>query len=565
MYLSRPIWLCKDSRAAGFALRAVCFVTLPLLAVGLSLTGPRSHAVEYKGGANTAALFATSYQHADSELLTSQQLASRIDGVLGESWKSAGISPAPATTDSEFVRRIYLDLNGRIPSVAETLAFLNDREPTKRSRLVEELLSRGACAAHFANTWRDLLLAGSASPELRAQSAGLETWLRLRFAVNMPYDELVRQLLTAPARTTAGSMSEPSVMAFYQAADYKPEQLAASASRVFLGIQLQCAQCHDHPFAAWKRPQFWQFAALFTSMNAEGANADGAPAPAIDADGIRIPDTETTVAACFLDGSAPTAGQTKRAALAKWITGSTNGLFARAAVNRLWNHFFGRGLVDPVDHLDAGTAAGQPQVFDELTEQFVLHGYDLKYLIRVITATDAYQRSSRAADGGGAIAQADRQARLFARMPLRRMTSDQLYASFVEATGFQAGAASPANPFETTARDDFQIRFADASVPPTEAPTTILQALALMNGKYVAAATHLTESKNLAAIFEAPYLDTQGRAEMLFVAALTRRPDETESKQIADYLADNKKRDEKTVLADLFWSLLNSAEFVLNH
>src|SRR5262245_16587610 len=170
--------------------------------------------------------------------LTAEQLAQQIDALLAEAWKTAGIVPAPPTTDAEFVRRIYLDLIGRIPSVAETLAFVDDQRPDKRRQMVEELLGRGAWAAHFANTWRDLLLAGSANPEMRAQAASLESWLRLRFSVNMPYDRIARELMTAEVRSAPTSATEPSAAAFYQAAEFKAELLAASTTRVFLGIQL---------------------------------------------------------------------------------------------------------------------------------------------------------------------------------------------------------------------------------------------------------------------------------------------------------------------------------------
>jgi Protein of unknown function (DUF1549)/Protein of unknown function (DUF1553) len=504
--------------------------------------------------------------HVDA--LTADELAARIDAHLAAAWKSANVAPAPPTTDSEFVRRIYLDLIGRIPSVAETLTFLDDTRATKRQLLVEELLQRGAWAAHFANTWRDLLLAGTNNPDLRAQTAALESWLRLRFAVNMPYDQLARELITAEVRAAQNTdPSEPSPAAFYQSAEFKPELLAASTSRVFLGIQLQCAQCHDHPFASWKRQQFWQFAAFLKDTQNESAEMASPVANVLallqDSNSLKIPDTKIVVKPQFLDGSTPdfSSGQTKRTVLARWITDQSNPWFAEAAVNRLWDHFFGRGLVSPVDHLDTAGPPSQPELFDELSQQFILNGYDLKYIIRAITATDAYQRSSRQSAG----IPSDQQLALFARMPLRRMSGDQLYASFVEATGFQAPAASNSPLADGSPRDDFQSRFNDSSVPRTDAPTTILQALSVMNGKYVAQATDPKQSRIFAAVADAPYLDTPGRVELLFLTALSRRPDDSERQTIAAYLGDANSKDQRAALADLFWSLLNSAEFVLNH
>jgi len=518
-------------------------------------------------------LLASAKPASDVESLSAEQLAQQIDAILADAWKTSGVAAAPLTTDAEFVRRVYLDLIGRIPSVAETLAFVDDTRADKRRQLVEELLGRGAWAAHFANTWRDMLLAGSANPEMRAQVSSLESWLRLRFSVNMPYDRMARELMTAEVRSAPTSAIEPSAAAFYQAADFKPELLAASTTRVFLGIQLQCAQCHDHPFASWKRQQFWQMAAFFKDTQAESAAQAEGSVSAItslkalvgmgDADALTIPETKIVVKPLFLDGTSPSRkpDETKRQILAKWITTSDNPLFARAAVNRLWDHFFGRGLVHPVDHLDTAGPPSQPQLFDELSQQFVLHGYDMKYLIRAITATRAYQLSSQAAGAPN-----EKQLLVFARMPLRRMSGDQLYASFVQATGFQpTGTAAQQVQLESSARDEFQARFNDTSVPRTEAPTTILQALALMNGRYVTEATDVIQSRVFAAVATAPYLDTRGRIELLFLTALSRRPDAGELEDLSAYVTAAGSRGEKRALADAFWSLLNSAEFVLNH
>jgi hypothetical protein len=575
MNCSRPKLRIREALAplgaTGVAPTLLVAATLSCLAAGLLPTAATAELGRVPAPGESAQKASGSDGEKNSaEQLSADELAAHIDALLAASWKSQGIEPAAKTTDAEFVRRAYLDLIGRIPSVAETLAFLDDTQPNKRKALVEELLSRGAWAAHFANTWRDLLLAG-ASAEARTQSPALEAWLRLRFVVNMPYDQMIRELLTAPIRTTATSAAEPSPAAFYQAAEYKPEHLAANTSRVLLGIQLQCAECHNHPFSDWKQEQFWQYAAFFKGVAGE-ANSAAMTTPTGDADSIQIPDTKTAVTAKFLDGTTPErkANESLRVTLARWTTKPENELFAPAAVNRLWNHFFGRGLVSPVDNLDKTNPPSHPEVFAELTHQFVLHGYDMKYVVRAITATEAYQCASRqqsvnaatATDAQKAIAA--QQARNFARMPLRRMTSDQLFASFIQSTGFQPAVSTPTQA-QNNARSDFETRFGDNSVPSTETPTTILQALALMNGKYVSEAVDLKQSKTLAAISEAPYLETEGRIETLFIAALSRRPTNAEREQSLAFVKDGGSSNEKAALADIFWSLLNSAEFVLNH
>ena len=388
-----------------------------------------------------------------SDDLDSVQLSARIDAALAAGCGAEQVTPAPPADDAEFLRRASLDIIGKIPAVSEVRAFLSDRSPDKRRRLVEQLLARGGFANHFANMWRELLLPGAnTSAETRALAPPLEAWLRLRFAEETSYDRLVLELLTpaAMAPMQAGmaqpTSAAPSPLAFFQVNEYKPENLAANASRIFLGTQVQCAQCHDHPFARWKQQQFWALAAFFggSSVVAQAqlpvdSNADESTAQQTatigNADGkltIKIPETDLVAEARFLDGTAPKfrAGEDPRLPLARWMTSRDNPYFARAAVNRLWEHFLGRGFVDPVDDLDEANPASHPELFDEIARQFAYHDYDIKYLIRAITSTRAYQLSSQA--GGG-----NDEARLFAHMPLRRMSPEQLYDSLVQATGFR--------------------------------------------------------------------------------------------------------------------------------
>lgn len=494
--------------------------------------------------------------------LAPHELAAWIDAQFDAEWARLGIRPADRTDDSEFVRRVHLDLIGRIPSVAEGRAFLTETRPAKRQVLVQELMQRGAFAAHLANTWRDLLLAGNTAIDVRTQARALETWLKLRFSANMPYDQLASELLTATLEQN--NPRTPSPLAFYQAAEFKPELLASSVSKVFLGVQVQCAQCHDHPFTQWKQPQFWSFAALFKNLD-QPRGANMMQAESADGDSILIPGKEVLVPALFLDGSKPeSTGRDRRTTLARWITSPDNPYFAKAVVNRVWGSFFGRGFVQPIDDLDPVNPAVFPHVFDEICVQFRLHNCDLKYLINVITETRAYQLSSR----GGPAEGDDGLTQQFARMPLRRMTSDQVYASFVQATTFREPVINRGNVVipNNAARDEFQSKFADSSVSPTEVETTILQALSLMNGRYVADASNLEKSEFLSAVADSPFFDDATRVETLFLATLSRLPKPDE---LNLFLDDNQSTGDpavrKAALADAFWILLNSAEFLLNH
>jgi hypothetical protein len=421
-------------------------------------------------------------------------------------------------------------------------------------------LQRGAYANHFANTWRDLLL-GSAGAEVRTLTPNLEMWLRLRFGTNMPYDQMVTELLTSPeASNGTASAIEPSPLAFYQASEYKPEMLAATVSRALLGVQLQCAQCHDHPFTHWKQHEFWSFAAFFANLQAEGMMSSNAKSSAGES-GLRIPEKDITVYPKFLDGQSPgSVSGAGRQSLAEWIVAHDNPYFARAVVNRLWDHFFGKGFVHPVDDLDPHNPASHPDLFEKIVAQFVLHDFDIKYLVRSITATEAYQLASESDDQQSN----PRQLVHFARMPLRRMTGDQLYASFIQATGYRDSSNSP-GVLQPIALQEFQAKFSDTSVTRTEIETSILQALSQMNGIYTAAATDPRNSETLSAIVSAPYLTPESRIEMLYVAALSRKPTAEELASLLSYLDRASEKNKQAAYSDIFWALLNSAEFVLNH
>ncbi len=515
----------------------------------------------------------TPAQAESDAVMDAAALAAHIDAELAASWEKGNVRPAPLADDAEYLRRAHLDLIGKIPSVAELQSFLADERPDKRARLIDELLHRGAHAQHFANTWRNSMLAGTpenvASEQLLRQ---FHTWLRLRFTVNMPYDRLVGELLTAPV--DAGAMQGNSMMAaqrfvptpaaFFQANELKREQIAASASRFFLGVQVQCAQCHDHPFSHWKQREFWSLAAFFDTTAPGLTEAQKASTGSANA--IQIPDTDVTVEPAYLDGTRPdwASGDSKRELLVGWMTRSDNPYFAKASVNRLWDHFLGRGFVHPVDDLDPANPPSHPELLNEMARQFALHQFDLNYLIRAIMQSRAYQLTSRT-DGSTAV-----EATYFARMPVRRMTSDQLFNSIVQATGFReprriARPGVPVPPMATAA-DAFRNRFADSAVPRTEAETSILQALALMNGKLTSDATDLSSSETLVAVIEAPFLDTPQRVEMLFMATLSRSPSPDELAELVTYVrAAEPGGGTKTALADVFWALLNSAEFALNH
>jgi hypothetical protein len=263
----------------------------------------------------------------------------------------------------------------------------------------------------------------------------------------------------------------------------------------------------------------------------------------------------------FLDEKTPAwqPGVSPRVPLAEWVTARDNPFFARTAVNRVWGLLFGRGIVDPVDDFNNDNPPSHPELLDDVARDFADAGFDLKFLIRAIGRTRAYQRTSARTDAS----QDD--PRLFARMAVKGLTGEQLYDSLALVTGTQQRAGGRGRgPNRGNARDQFLTQFA-LTGKPSEPETSIPQALTLMNGRFVNDATTLDTSPTLQAVGETPGLTTAGRIEALYVATLGRKPTPTEADRLQDYVAEagSERRTER--LADVFWTLLNSAEFRLNH
>jgi hypothetical protein len=500
-----------------------------LLATALVAGGVAARAAGPAGGADSP------------EMKDAQVLAGRINQLLEERWAAAGVRPAAAADDAEFLRRVCLDLTGTIPTVPEVRDFLDDRTADRRQRLVARLLASPGYVNHFSHAWRAVLLPDNADVANLGLGPVFEAWVAGRLRANAGYDRMVREILTAAPRAGRGEAFAPFAgqdgpTAFYLANENKPENLAGSTARLFLAVKLECAQCHNHPHAAWKQEQFWEYAAFF------GARQTG------NGRSIRIPKTGQLVQARFPDGTEPAwqAGSAPLTTLADWVTREDNPYFARATVNRVWSAFFGAGVVEPVD--DLIRAGGNDPLLDELAREFVRHRYDLKYLIRAVVLSRAYQLSSVApADGpDGAAA--------FARMPVRALAPEQILDSLATATGIRV--ASP----------ELATRFARQDEKPTEVQTSILQALTLMNGKLVDDATVLERSETLAAVTGAPFLDTGGKVETLYLAALSRKPRPEERDRLVKYVEKGgPSGDRDRALADVFWALLNSGEFILNH
>lgn len=513
-----------------------------------------------------------------------QLIADKIDELLQKRWEDAGVRSSGPADDAEFFRRVWLDIAGKIPQASDVQDFLENDADGKRAQAVNDLLTGPNYVLNFSGFWRDVLLPETESDfTLQFYRPRFESWLRQQLTDNKPYDELVTELLISSSnRRISGQQSNSDPFAFFQTKQSKPENVGAATARMFLGIRIDCAQCHDHPFDKWTREEFWSYAAMFADLrgnrNAQGSTLLGSLFGNSRAAALKIPDTNTTVRAKLLDGKEPTfeKDESTRQALARWMTSKDNPYFSKTIANRMWAHFFGTGIVDPVDDFSEMNPPNNPELLDYLAQQTVKHDFDLQFLMKVITRTKAYQQTSRrysdsksnkgeTGDSGESNEPANEQLRLFAAMPIKGLSAAQLFDSLTQAVGlptvFQVNRG-----IQMSGRGQFVSEFADSSAGPTERQKSVLQALALMNGQYVSAATNIENSRTLRSVIDFPGFTNRRRIETLFLATLSRKPSSSELDRFEQYIKNGGvDNDSRKALSDVFWALLNSNEFSVNH
>lgn len=466
-------------------------------------------------------------------------LAAWIDVRLEAAWRARGLQPGPDAGDDVFLRRLYLELTGTIPSVSETRDFLESANPVKRQSLIQSLLENKQFAEHWARLWaRTLAPAG--------ESRGpLEAWLRTEFGKNTPFDEVVRAILTAK-----GDANVASPAAFYSAVGNTPERVAEAVARGFLGIRLGCAQCHNHPFTSWKREHFWGMAAFF-------AGTGTVPNRVNDGFATKITPTESAKEydARFLEGPAPQfpSGRSPRAVLADWLATPTNRFFAANVVNRVWQDLCGSGLVSTIDDLDTLDTEERKLILDELAGKFAAKGFNLRWLVQGICLSKAYQQSSsRNVDAGTAM------------RPVRTLSPDQVFASLDQALSLKKGRGF--SPRYTAEGRNLRSRLEEArGANPVDFKGGIPQALLLMNGPIVTQATTLEDSMTLRAVVDAPFLKDAEKLETLYLAAYSRLPRADERERLLKVVNAKPGNFEaqRQAYANIFWALLNSPEFIL--
>lgn len=496
-----------------------------------------------------------------------------IDQMIQKAWDEARIKPSRAATDEEFLRRVYLDMLGRIPNIEEAQAFLSSRELGRRQKLVEYLLNSPDYARNFATQWSNLLL-GRRPQERQVDRAALSAWLRRQFLDNRPWDRTVYDLVTAK-----GNNKENGAVNFPLAhMEFGAVPLTSLTTRLFLGQQIQCTQCHDHPSNEWKQADFWGINAFFKGLRKEDVTrADATGAEVYDHTELRDEPTEAfsqfdrrngLVGIAFpryIDGRKISQGTDvdRRVELGKFIADPKNEDLARAFVNRMWGHFLGRGIVHPVDDFGAHNPPSHPELLDRLAKEFMKSGYDVKALVRWIVNSQAYQLSSVMTKGN------EKDETLFSHMALKPMTPEQLFDSLLTATaahkaGGDAAAASK--------RDQWlrQFIFAFANDEGDEGSSfqgTIPQALMMMNGELMEKATGGKPGSFLADLLNDAQRQRRVSPQVymvnhLYLGALSRYPSRAEMGMAGEFLGSFP--DTICVLQDLFWALLNSNEFVLN-
>lgn len=518
-----------------------------------------------------------------------------IDARLAEAWRVRGIRPAPLADDATFVRRAYLDLGGRIPAPEVVAAYMADRSADKRGRLVDSLLDGPLYPVHFTNYWERVLIGRAARG--RADRASFRAFLTEQLQRGTPYDHVVRAIVTANgANATIASDGAPSngeappvngATNWYLRYADDPADLAGAASRLFLGVQIQCAQCHDHKTEPWKMQDFQNFVAVFDRTRIR-------PLPAVTTTATKGPrvfevheqarptrrakrmaaDGEPAGVPTALDGADLSRGDSPRENLALWMTDAKNPWFSRAVVNRLWALLLGSGFTEPIDDLRDSNPPRLPELQREVSEDFIAHGYDLKHLLRLVAKTDAYARAPTSSG---------EEDDLWAHFRLKRLGPDELLDSLLQATGLPAarGATSPAPDDAELARvreglrKQFSFLFDvdEEADHEGEFDGTIGQALATMNGNAFSRGSRALPGTALADLL-AWTTDDTARVRALFLRVLSRPPSTAElARTVAAIQADEaaakapraKVKAKTAAYEDLLWALLNTSEFAFNH
>lgn len=489
-----------------------------------------------------------------------------IDEMIHDKLRKMRMLPSDVCDDATFVRRVHLDIVGVPPTVAEAKAFVDDPAPTaeKRAKLVDALLLRPEFPEVWAMKWAEMLRIESSSRRISFKAMYRYTnWLRDQIVADVPVNELARKLLTADG----GNFANPASNFYLVETD--PLLVAENVAQVFTGIRVQCAQCHNHPFERWTMDDYYSFSAFFAQIGRKQAE-DPRETVVFNSGGGEVGHLNggRAMPPKFLGSPDPVdlQGRDRRAVLAEWLTAPDNEWFSKVFANRVWEHFMGRGIVDPPDDVRVSNPPSNPELFDRLGQEFVKSGYDMRGLVRTICNSRTYQLSTRTNPTN------ETDTSNFAHAMPRRMPAEQLLDAICQVTetpqkfgGLPLGARAAQVADGGTGNYFLDIfgrptRQSACSCERRNEPT-LSQALHLINGDTVQA--RVQAGSGLLARLLAAETPHEEITREIYLAAYSRPPNEEEMKRATDHLAGYE--DKKQGLEDLFWAVLNSAEFVFQH
>lgn len=506
-----------------------------------------------------------------------------IDDAVLAKLAALNLPPSPKCDDATFLRRAYLDTIGTLPTAEEARAFLADRAPDKRDRAIDQLLTHPRFVDYWTYKWSDLLLLSGERLRPKALKAYYD-WIRASVATNKPWDQFVREIVTA-----SGSTHENGAANFY-ALHQDPENMAETVSQAFMGLAINCARCHNHPLEKWTNDQYFGMANMFSRVRAKGwggdfRNGDGLRVVYSDTQGELIqPSRGTPQPPRPLDGAALAFDATtdRRIALAEWLVSPENPYFTRAIANRVWANFFGIGLVDKVDDLRVTNPASNEQLLSAAADFLVEQKYDLKQLMRAILQSETYQRESLP------LAENVSDERFYSHYYPKRLPAEVLLDAIADATGvpshFKTATPDNRKPGKEIPDITRALQLPDAFVDSYFLSTfgkpdrlitcdcersnepSMTQVLHLYNGDTVNTKLQTAGSRAELAVALA---DNNQVLDELYLTALARLPSADERDKLLPELAavsgDIPLAERRAAIEDLYWSVLTSREFLFNH
>jgi hypothetical protein len=493
-----------------------------------------------------------------------------VDELVLKKLSLLGMPPSPVTDDATFLRRVTIDIAGRLPTRAEAESFLSDASADKRDRAIDRLVASGDYADYFAGKWAAILRNQRTDETTRRGNFVFHQWIRQALFENVPYDEFVAAIVAA-----TGEVSGHPPVAWYRQVDEINEQ-AEDTAQLFLGLRIQCARCHHHPLEKWSQDDYYGFAAFFSRIGRKPGTEPG-EVQIVHQNGAASatnPKTSTPVRPAGVGGKTidVPANEDPREALVAWITAPENPFFARALVNRYWKHFFGRGLVDPEDDLRETNPATNPELLDALAAHFTDSRFDLRDLVKTICKSNTYQLSAEPNEHN----QDDRQN--FSRYYPRRLPAevlldsiDNLFGQPTKFAGMPAGTHAVQLPdsgfdsFFLTAFGRPQAVSACECERTTDA--SLVQSLHLTNSDALQRQL-AAEDGRAARLAGDTCRNADQKVRELYLTAFSREPQTSERERLMNYLSSVKPDDPAATRAayeDAIWALVNTKEFLFNH